>query len=174
MVEDSVPLSELAPLAPLMAVLALGTWWLVKNAPGDEGERPLAAPRHVPDYVMQRFSSQRFDASGKSVQQLEGEVLRHYPDDDSVEVDQIRLRATDEQGLVTQASARLAQAKGDLSEVKLQGGARVLREPLPGGRIEDHLEFRGEFLHLLVDAKRVRSDQPVVLISGRNQIQAGR
>lgn len=200
--EDSVPLSELSPLAPLtpptagrrrrpgpwhvrlwdgiavslpallMAVLALGTWWLVKNTPVTDAERPSAPPRHVPDYEMQRFSMQRFTPTGTPNAMVEGDALRHYPDTDTVEIDKVRLRGSDPKGLMSNASANKALANGDFSEVQLLGAARVLREPAPGGRNEDHFEFRGEFLHLFVDTERVRSHLPVTLISGHNEIHA--
>ena len=32
----------------LMGLLALGTWWLVRNAPQPQELRPAAAPRHPP------------------------------------------------------------------------------------------------------------------------------
>ncbi|MDY0106413.1 MAG: LPS export ABC transporter periplasmic protein LptC, partial [Giesbergeria sp.] len=34
----------------LMGLLALGTWWLVRNAPQVQVPRPASAPRHEPDY----------------------------------------------------------------------------------------------------------------------------
>src|ERR1035438_9916619 len=46
----------------LMAVLAAGTWWLVRNAPVIEST-PAAAPLcHEADYVMTRFVVQRVAA----------------------------------------------------------------------------------------------------------------
>src|SRR5690349_16547103 len=47
----------------LMAVLALGTWWLVKNTPTLDNERQVAPPRHEPDYTMRQFTVQRFAAA---------------------------------------------------------------------------------------------------------------
>ena len=47
----------------LMALLALGTWWLVKNTPLFEGDRAAAPPRHEPDYTMTQFMVQRFGAA---------------------------------------------------------------------------------------------------------------
>ncbi|HEX2540783.1 MAG TPA: LPS export ABC transporter periplasmic protein LptC, partial [Caldimonas sp.] len=57
----------------LMAVLAGGTWWLVRNAPPDERRVEAPAPVHEPDYVMTRFVVQRFGADGALRTQIEGE-----------------------------------------------------------------------------------------------------
>ncbi|WP_140633758.1 LPS export ABC transporter periplasmic protein LptC [Methylibium rhizosphaerae] len=200
-VQDSIPLAELEPLAPLtpptqrrrragpwhvrvweniavslpavlMALLAAATWWLVKNTPVPDPERPSAPPRHVPDYEMQKFSMQRFLADGAPSAKVEGEALRHYPDTDTLEIDDVRLRAVDPKGLVSTASAKRALANGDMSEVQLIGAARVLREPPPGAPSGEAFEFRGEFLHLFTDTERVRSHLPVTIISGRSEIRA--
>ena len=49
----------------LMAVLAMASYWLVRNAPQISGPEMEAAPRHVPDYFMRDFSVRVFDAQGK-------------------------------------------------------------------------------------------------------------
>jgi hypothetical protein len=49
----------------MMAALASGTWWLVRNAPSVDEPRVVAAPRHEADYVMTRFIVQRFASDGR-------------------------------------------------------------------------------------------------------------
>ena len=77
----------------MMAVLASGTWWLVRNAPSVDTPREAAPLRHEPDYTMTRFVVQRFGSDGALRTEIEGERLRHYPDDDTLEIDQARIRA---------------------------------------------------------------------------------
>jgi len=156
----------------LMALLALGTWWLVKNTPVLEAT-PAAAPlRHVPDYTMTRFTVQRFAADGSLGTQIEGDVLRHYPDTDTLEIDNPRIRSIAPGGGVTLASARQALSNGDGSEVQLQGAARVLRQPAgaaPGSA--EVLEFRGEFLHAFLRTEQLRSHLPVVVTRGGTELR---
>jgi lipopolysaccharide export system protein LptC len=128
----------------------------------------------VPDYVMQGFSMQRFLADGTPSGKVEGDTLRHYPDTDTLEIDQVRLRSVDAKGVVSSASARRALANGDMTEVQLLGDARVLREAPPGAPKLNSFEFRGEFLHVFTDTERVRSHLPVTLISGRSEVRADR
>jgi len=153
----------------MMAVLASGTWWLVRNAPTFEPPRAPAPPRHEPDYVMTGFVVQRFAADGTLRTQIEGDTLRHYPDDDTLEIDAARVRAIAENGSVTTATARRALANGDGSEVQLLGDARVNR---PANGKEEAVEFRGEFLHAFRNVEQVRSHLPVVMTQGTNVVRA--
>ena len=151
----------------LMALLALGTWWLVKNTPSTEPARAEAPLRHEPDYLMQHFMVRRFAADGAMRAQIEGDTMRHYPDTDTLEIDNPRIRAVGEDGQVTTAIARLALANGDGSEVQLRGGAQVVRE---GRRGEDPIRFRGEFLHAFLDTEKVHSHLPVTVSRGATEV----
>ncbi|HEY2559201.1 MAG TPA: LPS export ABC transporter periplasmic protein LptC [Caldimonas sp.] len=153
----------------MMAVLASGTWWLVRNVPSVEAPRLEAAPRHEPDYEMANFVVQRFARDGTLRTQIEGDRLRHFPDTDTIEVDRARIRAVDSLGIVTVAVANKALANGDGSEVQLLGDARVTR-PAHGG--EEEIEFRSEFLHAFRNVERVRSHLPVVVTQGGSVVRA--
>jgi lipopolysaccharide export system protein LptC len=153
----------------LMAVLALGTWWLVKNTPLFETERALVPPRHEPDYTMTRFMVQRFAADGVLRVQIEGDVLRHYPDTDTIEVDNPRIRAFGTDGRITNATARTALANSDGSEIQLIGSAHVVREATA---TDVAIDFRGEFLHCFQNTERVRSHLPVVVTQGNTEMRA--
>ena len=153
-----------------MALLALGTWWLVKNTPLPDGARVAAPLRHEPDYTMRQFMVQRFGADGAMRAQIEGDMMRHYPDTDTLEVDNARIRHVAVDGHVTVATARRALANGDASEVQLQGGAHVIREAL--GADEEAIDFRGEFLHAFLANERVRSHLPVTVTRGATEIHA--
>jgi len=153
----------------LMALLAAGTWWLVKNTAPQSEERPAVAPRHEPDYEMHHFSVQRYTPAGSLEAQIEGETLRHYPDTDTLEIDNVRLRAIDEENRRTVATARQAVTNGDATEVRLMGQAEVVREATSD---EAAIHFRSEFLHAFLDAKRVLSNKPVVVTQGGTEVRA--
>jgi lipopolysaccharide export system protein LptC len=161
-------LSAYLPLL-LMAVLALGTWWLVKNTPVPREAAGEVAPRHEPDYAMTNFTVQRFSPEGSMRLQVEGDALRHYPDTDTLEVDQARVRAWAPNGRMTLANANRALSNGDGSEVQLTGGARVTRQALAG---EDAIEFKGEFLHAFFKTERMLSHLPVTVTRGHSVVKA--
>jgi lipopolysaccharide export system protein LptC len=153
----------------LMAVLAAGTWWLVRNAPVTETHRDAAPLRHEADYVMTHFVVQRFAPDGSLRSQIEGAQLRHYPDDDTLEIDDARIRAVGDDGAVALASAKRALANGDGSEVQLIGDAQVRR---PANGKQEEVEFRSEFLHAFRNVEQVRTNQPVVVTQGTSVVRA--
>ncbi|WP_199873373.1 LPS export ABC transporter periplasmic protein LptC [Ideonella sp. A 288] len=165
-VRDAV--STYLPLL-LMALLASGTWWLVKHTPMLDAPAAARAVRHDPDYTMKGFNVVRFAPDGRFAMRLQGDELRHYPDTDRLEIDGVRIEAVAPDGRTTRASARRALANGDVSEVQLIGGARVVAD-LGGG---DALEIDGEFLHAFLRFERLRSHQPVEVRRGGGVTRAG-
>ncbi len=147
----------------LMALLALATWWLVKNTPTLEAQHPAGRLRHEADYSMSDFIVQRFAPDGELRVQIEGDSMRHFPDTDTLEIDDPRILSVAENGRITHSSARRALANGDGTEVQLQGNARVMREGLHG---EPAVEFHGDFLQAFLDTERIRSHLPVTLTQG--------
>lgn len=158
----------------LMGLMALGTYWLARNTPSlgqVDGQRTEV---HEPDYRMRRFSVKTFDPSGRIKSEVQGTEARHYPDTDTIEIDQPRIRAFNARGELTSASARLAISNADGTEVQLIGDAVVAREAVKGqdGQTRPRVQFRGEFLHAFLDSERVTSDKPVELTRGDNRFTA--
>src|SRR5471032_3019187 len=75
----------------LMTMLALGTWLVAKNTPGLLSPFTPGVVKHDPDYTVDHFSLQRFAADGSLKVQIDGDHMRHFPDDDTMEVDKIRV-----------------------------------------------------------------------------------
>jgi lipopolysaccharide export system protein LptC len=154
----------------LMALLAMGTWWLVQHTPRAVGPGAQTPMRHDPDYMMQGFTMQRFGADGRLRVQVQGTRMRHYPDSDTLEIDGVTIRAQSPDGSVTLATARQALANGDASEIQLIGTAQVVREGAGNGR---KVEFDSEFLHAFLNLERVTSHLPVRLREGRSELNVG-
>lgn len=160
-------LSAYLPLLA-MALLALASWWLVKNSPGAVGaavERPLSAD---PDYTMNEFAVERFDAAGRLKLRIEGARMRHFPAVDRVEIDDARILAISPDGRPTRAHARLALGNGDGSEMQLLGAAEVSSAEADGVP----LVLRSEFLHAFFVTERVKSHLPVDVRHGATQVRA--
>lgn len=152
----------------LMAVLAMASYWLVRNAPQIRDPEMEAAPRHVPDYFMRDFSVRVFDAQGKLKSELTGKQGRHFPDTDTVEIDQVFVRTFNQEGRVTTARAQRGLTNADGTEVQLFGSAVIVREPfVSGGLVQPEQELRSEFLHLFADTEVIRSHLPVEMWRGK-------
>ncbi len=158
----------------LMGFMALGTYWLARNTPSLAPGEVQRAATHEPDYFMRGFSVKTFDPAGRLKSEVFGTEARHYPDTDTLEIDQPRIRSFNARGELTVATAKRALSNGDASEVQLTGDAVVIREATTAsdGQTRPRLEFRGEFLHVFVDTERIKSHLPVQLIRGETRFLA--
>lgn len=159
----------------VMGVLALGTYWLVRSTPVVEPNVPERVRGHEPDYFMHGFSVKSFDPAGKLRSEVMGDVARHYPDTQWLEIDAIRIRSFDAEGRLTTASANRGLTNEDGSEVQLIGNAIVVREAITAskGKPEQvRTEYRGEFLHAFMDTEQVKSNKPVELRRGKDVFTA--
>lgn len=152
----------------LMLLLALFSWWLVKNAPRTEPAAEARAPAGEPDYTMTQFALERFDATGRLKLRIEGDRLRHFPDTDRIEIERARIRAFAPDGRETLATAARALGNGDGSEMQLLGGAEVTAQDRAGVP----LVMRGEFLHAFFVTERVKSHLPVLVRQGGSELRA--
>ncbi len=156
----------------LMGVLALGTYWLVRSTPEFKPPEAPRPPVHEPDYFMKKFSVRAFDPKGHLKSEVSGVEAKHYPDTDLLEIDNARIRSINEQGQWTTATSNQAISNADGSVVTLIGNARVVREAGSGKGGTPRLEFRGEYLHAMMNTERVRSHKPVTLIRGKDSFVA--
>lgn len=119
-------LANWLPLA-LMALLAVYTGWLFKETPSADVPLAELAARNKPDYEMHGFELQRFRDDGRTQAWLRGEALRHYPVDDRIEVDQVRLELQGEDGSWLRVEADRGVGPQDGSQMRLTGHVRVRR-----------------------------------------------
>jgi len=158
----------------LMGVLALGTYWLVRSTPTPtpaQADKPL---QHEHDYLVQKFSVKTFDYKGGLKNEMFGAEARHFPDTDTLEIEQFMIHNFNEKGHKTTATANRAVVNSDASEVQLIGNAVVVRDAVVSktGEAVPRMSFRGEFLHAYLDTERVKSHKPVELTRGNDQFTA--
>ncbi len=159
----------------LMAALALGSYWLVRNAPVtpiSAGDKPL---NHEADYFLRKFSVKSFAPQGNLKSELFGGQARHYADTDTIEIDNVRVHNFNQTGrLTTVTSANRAISNGDNSEIQLYGNATSVREAAAdaNGVMQPKMEFKGEFLHTFVNEERLKSHLPIVIRRGSSEFSA--
>ena len=158
----------------LMGMLALGAYWLVRSTPRLIVPTTPAPAQHEPDYFMRKFSVKTFDATGRLKSEVSGSQARHYPDTDTLEIDDVRIRALHAQGQRTTATATRALANSDVSEVQLFGHAEVVQTPTANatGKSGPVLTFKSEYLQAFIKTERVVSHQPVELTRGQDHFTA--
>lgn len=166
-------LSIYLPIA-LMGLLALATYWLLQITPlppEPEPERPVS---EQPDFFMRGFAVRTFDDSGRIKTEVLGTEARHHPHNDTMVIDNARVRARSDKGLLSTARSDVLTSNDEGTDMLLEGNAQVQRQ---GGRDADgrvipRLEFHGPVLRVQTDPERITSDQPVLLIRGNDQITA--
>jgi lipopolysaccharide export system protein LptC len=157
----------------LMGVLALGTYWLARTTPGvSSAVSGQHVAKHEADYFLRNFSVKSFTPQGRLKSEIEGVEARHYPDTDTLEIEQPRFRSYNDVGAVTIATAKHAISNGDGSQVQLIGNAVVTREPPPAQKDQPQMEIRSDFLHLFANDEKVKTDKPVSIRRGSDVFQA--
>lgn len=155
----------------LMGLMALITYWLVRNTPSLLDSELESAPRHVPDYFMRDFSVKVFAANGELKSEMVGSEGRHYPDTDTLEIDQPRIRTIARDGRVTTAQAAKGIINADGSEIQLFDHAVLVRDSstTASGMRLPRSELRSDFLHLFANAEKIRTHRPVELVRGATE-----
>jgi lipopolysaccharide export system protein LptC len=153
----------------VMALLAMGSWWLVRSSPNVWSFGTEKTVRMDPDYHLENFSTQVFDATGRRTRQVGGDKARHYPDSDELHIDNVRFSAVGETGVEVTGTARQGIATGDGERVTLIGHVHVV-SPAHGAR--PRMEFRGERLVAWTKAQKLRSDEPVEIWRDHDRFNA--
>ena len=73
----------------LLALLALLTFWIDRSVQPPE-RRPDANLRHDPDYMLDNFVTTRTNVNGALAYVLAAVKMKHYPDDDTTELERPR------------------------------------------------------------------------------------
>ena len=150
---------------PLLILIALAgmTVWLERTTRIDDkpGSGKL---RHDPDVIIDNFTLQRYDENGVVQHTLTAKQMRHYPDNDSAELDEPKLLY---QGKLspTHISAEHATLGRDGKEAILRDNVKVLREAT-AGRAE--MTLSTSLLYVYPEDEIARTDQPVRLTQGKS------
>ncbi len=154
----------------LLAVLALVSglsWWAAHQR---EPQGPTAgAAGHRPDYWAEGLRVVAMAPSGAPDRRLVADEMRHYPADDTSELDQPRLVVQSKDGIQWNIRAERGRVGPEGKWVLLEGAVRVQRGASPG---VEPMELRSEALRVQPEAEYVETDQPVRLDSGASWVEA--
>ena len=153
----TIELRAWLPLAALLLLAALTGWWQRSLAPP-----PRAGGGGGPDSVMEGYRATLMDVDGNPRHRLWGEVLTHFPGDDSTELVQPRLlvfRPHGEPWLLASEQGRIS-ADGEL--VLLTGEVRIRREASAdeGGVAVDTRDLR-----VLPEEDFAETAEPTVIVT---------
>ena len=163
--------------ALLLGGLATLTWWLDAQV-ADPGARRDGGLRHDPDLVVEGVRMVELDAGGKTVQALQAQGARHYPDDGTIEFDAPRFVLTQPDRPRFTVEAAKGRVSGDRLNAYFEGGVRATRAGQPGqpeGAADEPagpITLTTEYLHVIPKEDRAETDRPVTIEEPRGIIQA--
>lgn len=156
----------------IMGLLALGTWWLVRNAPKPVPGDTQKVLQHNPDYYLRDFVIKNFGASGRLKSRLSGTTGEHFPDTDTLDIDDARMLSFTPDGRKTVGRSNRALSNGDGSEIQMFGQAVITREPVVASASQKALpamQLESEFLQIWPNDERVSTNKPVVMTRGSDK-----
>jgi lipopolysaccharide export system protein LptC len=154
--------AALLPLA-LLTLLAGATFWLERATKVDDGSMS-GKSRHDPDFIIDKFTTRRFNLDGGLQHSLTAQKMTHYADDDTTEVALPALTYFAHQP-PTQLNARQAWISTDGKEVRLTNEVRMVR---PASRDQAELVVTSSELSIFPDDEKALTDKPVTIASGRS------
>lgn len=160
-------LDSLTLYVPLivMAILALGSWWLVRSMPElqpSTTDRPL---RTEPDYRLENFTVKTLDAKGQLTRQISGDAATHFPQPNELHIDRIRIFAQNDEGSQFTAQADKGISSDNDDRFTLMGNVQAVRQADPRGPMT---QLRGERLTAIIHEDRLTSSLPVEITRGHD------
>jgi lipopolysaccharide export system protein LptC len=151
----------------LLAIVTATSYWYsrVMRAP-ERGEPPRPG---TPDIVVDRVVLTQFDAEGRARNKLFGERLRHFAENDDIEVAAPRLVSLRPDQPRVEVSARTARVENAAERLHLNGDVVITRAAFDG---QPEMRMNTEYLLVLPDEDRYRTDRPLKLTRGDSSVDA--
>lgn len=143
----------------LLAFLALLTFWINQNV--QEQTRQMSGmQRHDPDYMLYHFVSTRTDALGQTRYVLAASEMRHYPDNETAELDRPRFTQFGKNGPDTQIQGQRGLVTGKGEQVEFTRQVKVMRTAT---ETKGEMTLETERLIIEPDKDVAHTQSPVVI-----------
>ncbi len=149
----------------ILCVLVMSTWWAADYAQRAVDIDPPSRMTHEPDNWAKTLVLLRTNPQGEVIQRLEGDLMEHFPDDNSYEILKPRAFALRPENPLIIATSRIATIYEDGDRIVMHGDAVVLRL---GDSTRQPLNFRSDELTMLVKQDITYTDLPASAVSGRS------
>ena len=156
-----------ATLLPLflLTLLAGATFWLDRASRLEDGGGSSKL-RHDPDFIVDTFTTQRFNLDGSLQHTMTAQKMLHYADDDTTEVTAPALTYYGN-APTTRLNAKQAWVSKDGKEVHLINDVRMLRE---ASADRPELVMTSAELRVFPDDEIARTNTPVTIVNGRSTL----
>ncbi|MDP2247365.1 MAG: LPS export ABC transporter periplasmic protein LptC [Nitrosomonadales bacterium] len=148
----------LLPLV-LLAILAMLTFWIDYAVQAPEPKID-GSSRHDPDYILNNFVTTRTDENGDLRYRLTADEMRHYPDDDTTELEkpQFERYQIDKPFTTVEGLKGLVSSNGQ--RIEFIDDVKVVRQAFNG---KGQMVVLTDRLELLPDEEKAITDRPVVI-----------
>ncbi|RFC31271.1 MAG: lipopolysaccharide export system protein LptC [Candidatus Nitrotoga sp. MKT] len=153
---------------PLLLLLLAAVYWLSQQL------QPLpvipdSSKRHAPDFIVNRFVATTLNEQGKPRFVMAAQQMLHYPDNDSTYLDAPKFTSfdTDHPPVYTYANNGMVSGKGD--EIFLRDNVKIVST---ASSTQREITFTTSYLHVIPDRGLAVTDQPVMMVDGRNIVRA--
>lgn len=149
--------NRMFPLA-LMLALALLTFWL-DRAVREEQLHP-SLKRHDPDFIVENFTITRYDVEGRVESTLTARTMRHFPDDDTTELEAPQVVQTKPDKARMTLTAQRGALSQDGVDVFLYDSVLLVRDAKDEAPEQ---RMTTSFLHIVRGKSLVRTDRDVLI-----------
>jgi lipopolysaccharide export system protein LptC len=151
----------------LLAVVTATSYWYSRVMRKPESAEPSRPG--TPDVVVDRVVLTQFDEQGRARHKVFGEQLRHFAETDDIEITAPRLISLRPDQPRVEARARTARVENAAERLHLNGDVLVTRAAFAE---QQEMRMATEYLLVLPDEDRYRTDRPVLLTRGQSSMRA--
>ena len=149
----------------VLVLLALGSFWVLQTMRSDINNALSETVRSKPDYYVDHFNYVRMAENGQPRYAIRGDAMRHYPKDDSFEIDQPFItRLTEGRASMTLRSER-ARIEDDNSKIHMYDKVNGDRPATP---TSEKMHLTTEYLLLLPDDDIATTDKFAEITMGES------
>ncbi len=143
----------------ILSVLALLTAWINHMVQPPQAKLD-GSSRHDPDYIISNFVTSQTDVNGILRYKLAAAEMRHFPDDDTTDLQRPRYTQFTVGKPYTQVEALRGYVASDGEQVQLFNNVKITRQAFAG---KGEMTVETEYLNILPNQDLVRTDSPVVI-----------
>jgi lipopolysaccharide export system protein LptC len=151
----------------ILTSLVMGTWWAADYSQRAVEIDPPVRLTHERDHWATQIVLLRTDENGLVIHRLEGDLMEHFPDDQSYDVVRPRAFGLKADNPLTIATARTATVFEEGDRIVMKGDAVLLRL---GDAKRQPLNFRTDEVTMLIKKDLAYTDLPAIATSGRSRM----
>ena len=163
----------------ILAALALASFWILELMRRNDTEgNSRSSARGEPDYYVEKFSFIRMPNNGQANYHITGDKLSHHPLNDDFEIQQPRIHSFDadkvplniraERAVIEQKNLQISPTREN-DQIHLQGNVQAER---PETASSKYMKLQSEYLLLLPNENKMKTDQAVSLFTNTSEIHA--